>query len=71
MSFTRCGQVIIMGDGSVGKTSLVMRFTKDYFSTTYKQTIGLDFFIKRLEMPSGALELPKQSGLNQLIRCVC
>jgi GTPase SAR1 family protein len=46
-------QVIIMGDGSVGKTSLVMRFTKDYFSTTYKQTIGLDFFIKRLEMPSG------------------
>ncbi len=42
-----------MGDGSVGKTSLVMRFTKDHFSTTYKQTIGLDFFIKRLEMPSG------------------
>ena len=44
-------QVIIMGDGSVGKTSLVMRFTKDYFSTTYKQTIGLDFYMKRLELP--------------------
>jgi hypothetical protein len=47
-----------MGDGSVGKTSLVMRFTKDDFSATYKQTIGLDFFIKRLELPGAA---PKNS----------
>lgn len=28
-----------------------MRFTKDQFSASYKQTIGLDFFIKRLVLP--------------------
>jgi GTPase SAR1 family protein len=48
-------QVIILGDGSVGKTSLAMRYTRDHFSATYKQTIGLDFFIKRLELPGARL----------------
>jgi len=28
-----------------------MRFTEDHFAKTYKQTIGLDFFIKRLCLP--------------------
>eukprot|EP00929_Paragymnodinium_shiwhaense_P083297 TRINITY_DN44336_c0_g1_i1.p1 TRINITY_DN44336_c0_g1~~TRINITY_DN44336_c0_g1_i1.p1 ORF type:complete len:238 (+),score=51.77 TRINITY_DN44336_c0_g1_i1:51-764(+) len=44
-------KVIILGDGAVGKTSIAMRFTKDHFSTAYKQTIGLDFFLKRLVLP--------------------
>jgi Ras-related protein Rab-28 len=44
-------QVIILGDGAVGKTSIAMRHTEDNFSTTYKQTIGLDFFLKRLALP--------------------
>ena len=44
-------KVILLGDGAVGKTSLAHRFTGDHFATTYKQTIGLDFFIKRLVLP--------------------
>lgn len=44
-------KVIIVGDGAVGKTSISMRFTEDYFSKSYKQTIGLDFFIKQLVLP--------------------
>jgi len=44
-------KVIILGDGAVGKTSISMRFTEDHFSQVYKQTIGLDFFIKRLTLP--------------------
>jgi hypothetical protein len=28
-----------------------MRFTEDHFSKMYKQTIGLDFFIKRIVLP--------------------
>ena len=44
-------KVILLGDGAVGKTSIAMRFTEDYFARTYKQTIGLDFFIKRLVLP--------------------
>ena len=44
-------QVIILGDGAVGKTSIATRFTADSFSQVYKQTIGLDFFVKRLTLP--------------------
>lgn len=44
-------KVILLGDGAVGKTSIAMRFTEDHFAKTYKQTIGLDFFIKRLVLP--------------------
>lgn len=44
-------QVIILGDGAVGKTSIAMRHTEDSFSNMYKQTIGLDFFLKRLALP--------------------
>lgn len=44
-------KVILLGDGSVGKTSIAQRFANDYFATSYKQTIGIDFFIKRLTLP--------------------
>lgn len=44
-------KVIIVGNGAVGKTSIAMRFTEDYFNMSYKQTIGLDFFIKQLVLP--------------------
>ncbi|OWZ06314.1 Ras family GTPase [Phytophthora megakarya] len=44
-------EVIILGDGAVGKTSIAMRHTEDNFSATYKQTIGLDFFLKRMALP--------------------
>lgn len=43
--------MIILGDGAVGKTSVAMRHTEDNFSNVYKQTIGLDFFLKRLALP--------------------
>jgi len=44
-------KVIILGDGAVGKTSIANRFTEDVFAQQYKQTIGVDFFIKRLVLP--------------------
>ena len=44
-------KVILLGDGAVGKTSIALRFTEDHFAKAYKQTIGLDFFIKRLTLP--------------------
>jgi Ras-related protein Rab-28 len=44
-------KVIILGDGAVGKTSLCMRFTEDSFAKSYKQTIGLDFYLKQLTLP--------------------
>lgn len=33
------------------QTSIAMRFADDQFSQTYKQTVGVDFFIRRLNIP--------------------
>ncbi|CAM9236836.1 unnamed protein product [Laminaria digitata] len=44
-------KVILLGDGTVGKTSIATRFAQDDFSQSYKQTIGLDFFVKRIVLP--------------------
>ena len=41
---------VILGDGAVGKTSICHRFVEDHFANSYKQTIGLDFFVKRLTL---------------------
>ena len=35
----------------MGKTSIITRFCEDQFARSYKQTIGLDFFVKRIELP--------------------
>lgn len=44
-------KVILLGDGTVGKTSVAMRFAQDYFAKVYKQTVGLDFFVRRCKLP--------------------
>jgi Ras-related protein Rab-28 len=44
-------KVIILGDGAVGKSSICTRFANETFSQTYKQTIGVDFFIKKINLP--------------------
>eukprot|EP01038_Epipyxis_sp_PR26KG_P016400 gene16400-22361_t len=44
-------KIILLGDGAVGKTSICSRFSENKFSQNYKQTVGVDFFIKRIELP--------------------
>ena len=44
-------KIVVLGNGTVGKTSLIMRFCEDHFGKSYKQTIGVDFFVKRIELP--------------------
>lgn len=44
-------KVIILGDGAVGKTSTIMRFSQDYFAAQYKQTLGIDFFSREVVLP--------------------
>ncbi|MFX1562899.1 MAG: Rab family GTPase [Promethearchaeota archaeon] len=41
-------KVVMMGDGRVGKTSLVLRYTKNSFSPEYKQSLGASFAVKDL-----------------------
>lgn len=44
-------KVVLLGDGTAGKTSIATRFSQNHFGKTYQQTIGLDFFLKRLSLP--------------------
>ena len=44
-------KVILVGDGTVGKTSICNRFAHGHFAAHYKQTIGLDFFVRRMQLP--------------------
>jgi small GTP-binding protein len=43
-------KVCLFGPGNVGKTSLLIRYIKDYFSSDLKQTIGSSFLIKDVEV---------------------
>ena len=40
----------IIGDGAVGKSSLINAFKSSGFAKTYKQTVGIDFYEKTLKL---------------------
>ncbi|XP_042198111.1 ras-related protein Rab-7L1 isoform X1 [Callorhinchus milii] len=42
-------KVLVIGDSTVGKTSLVQRYAYDSFNKNYKSTVGVDFALKILE----------------------
>ncbi|KAJ3158277.1 Ras- protein Rab-7 [Geranomyces michiganensis] len=46
-------KVVLLGDGSVGKTSLRNQFIHKRFADTYKATIGADFVSKDVETQDG------------------
>eukprot|EP00929_Paragymnodinium_shiwhaense_P004143 TRINITY_DN104871_c0_g1_i1.p1 TRINITY_DN104871_c0_g1~~TRINITY_DN104871_c0_g1_i1.p1 ORF type:complete len:251 (+),score=67.55 TRINITY_DN104871_c0_g1_i1:146-898(+) len=41
-------KVIVVGNGQVGKTSMITRFARGIFTNEYKKTIGVDFLEKKL-----------------------
>ena len=43
-------KITLFGPGGVGKTSLLIRYIKDYFNPDLKQTIGSNFLIKDVEL---------------------
>lgn len=38
--------MVVVGNGGVGKTSMIKRFCKGQFTDEYKKTIGVDFLEK-------------------------
>ena len=46
MNYDKKCQLLIIGDSTVGKTSILNRYTNGEFNTNYLATVGLDFFKK-------------------------
>ena len=50
-------KITLFGPGGVGKTSLLLRYIKDYFSNDLKKTIGSNFLIKDVELDGKTIRL--------------
>jgi len=46
-------KIVLVGDSGVGKSNLLLRFTRDTFSAEEKSTIGVEFATRVLPMPDG------------------
>ncbi|KAK8765090.1 hypothetical protein V5799_032297, partial [Amblyomma americanum] len=43
-------KVVVVGNGAVGKSSLIQRYCKGVFTAEYKKTIGVDFLERQLSL---------------------
>lgn len=50
-------KLLLIGDSSVGKTSITMRFTNNIFSQSFINTIGVDFVTKILDCDENKVKL--------------
>lgn len=46
-------RIIMLGDSTVGKSSLLKRYTEDTFLEAINQTVGVDFYVHFLEVEPG------------------
>ena len=43
-------KILILGDSSVGKTTLLLKYVDGYFPTIYVATIGVEFKVKKINV---------------------
>ena len=41
-------KVVVVGNGAVGKSSMIQRYCKGIFTKDYKKTIGVDFLERQI-----------------------
>ncbi|XP_063055140.1 ras-related protein Rab-42b [Engraulis encrasicolus] len=46
-------RIIMLGDSTVGKSSMLKRYTEDVFMECLNQTVGVDFYVHFLEVEPG------------------
>lgn len=42
-------KVVVVGNGAVGKSSMIQRYCKGVYTQEYKKTIGVDFLEREIE----------------------
>lgn len=42
-------KVVVVGNGAVGKSSMIQRYCKGVFTREYKKTIGVDFLERQIQ----------------------
>lgn len=42
-------KVVVVGNGAVGKSSMIQRYCKGIFTKDYKKTIGVDFLERQIQ----------------------
>lgn len=50
-------KVVVVGDGTVGKTTLIRRYCEGKFHASRVATIGVDFYTQTIQLPSGPVKL--------------
>uniref|UniRef100_A0A2H6N7W1 Ras-related protein Rab-23 n=1 Tax=Micrurus carvalhoi TaxID=3147026 RepID=A0A2H6N7W1_9SAUR len=43
-------KVVVVGNGAVGKSSMIQRYCKGIFTKDYKKTIGVDFLEREMQV---------------------
>ena len=62
-----CFLVILLGDGGVGKSSLVIRFTKNRFDQNCMSTVGIDFAVKSMVIDSKKIKGSMNTVFNVVL----
>ena len=50
-------KVIALGDGAVGKTALIHRYTTGFFKPEYEMTIGVNWHVKSVDIASDRVKI--------------
>ncbi|MHA1910882.1 MAG: Rab family GTPase [Candidatus Kariarchaeaceae archaeon] len=50
-------KVTLSGDYACGKTAVAIRFSQSRFEHQYRPTLGVDFHLKRVEVPQGVAKI--------------
>ncbi len=50
-------KLVFIGNGATGKTSLIERFTKNTFQTSYLMTIGANFYMETVQIENKKVKL--------------
>lgn len=58
-------KIVVIGDSTVGKTSLLQRFKNGCFSERHSCTIGVDFIVKTLEIDDRTVKV--EPGFSEIL----